>query len=414
MEEVPVIDAVDGVNPRSAGAAAGEPIGLGVVGLGRAFTLLLPVLQRDPRIRLAGAADPRKPARDLFARDFGVPVHETVEQLCAQPDVEAVYIASPHQFHARHVALAAAAGRHVLVEKPMALSLTECGAIVDAVERSGIVLVVGPSHSFDAPVQHARRMIAQGDLGAVRMIHTYNYTTYLYRPRRPEELQTERGGGAVFNQAAHQVDIVRLLGGGEVASVQGFTGIWDPERPTEGAYSALLRFRSGAFASLTYSGYARFDSDEILGSVDEFGASKDPADYGSVRRHLRERSGGAEVDLKVLTNYGGARYAPAAFRAPPHHPQFGPLLVSTEHADLNVTPDGVWVYGDEARTFHPTPQRDVPRAEVIDELWRAVREGAPVVHGARWGRATTEVCLGLLQSAREGAAVALQYQVGVP
>ena len=97
------------------------------------------------------------------------------------------------------------------------------------------------------------------------MITALDFTDFLYRPRRPEELATESGGGAVFNQAAHQVDIVRLLAGGKVSSVRAFTGNWDRARPTEGAYSCLLGFDHGVFATLTYSGYAHFDSDELMG-----------------------------------------------------------------------------------------------------------------------------------------------------
>ena len=108
------------------------------------------------------------------------------------------------------------------------------------------------------------------------MITALDFTDFLYRPRRPEELDTEPGGGAVFNQAAHQVDIVRLLAGGKVRSVRAFTGTWDPARPTEGAYSCLLGFDNGAFASLTYSGYAHFDSDEFMGWIGEMGQKKDP------------------------------------------------------------------------------------------------------------------------------------------
>ena len=89
-------------------------------------------------------------------------------------------------------------------------------------------LVVGHSHSFDAPVRRLRALIASGEFGAVRMINAINYTDYLYRPRRPEELDTAQGGGAVFNQAAHQVDMVRLIGGGQVTSVRALTGAWDP------------------------------------------------------------------------------------------------------------------------------------------------------------------------------------------
>src|SRR5438045_1377686 len=97
------------------------------------------------------------------------------------------------------------------------------------------------------------------------MIHASYYTDFLYRPRRPEELDTARGGGVVFSQGAHQLDIVRLLGGGRVRSLRARTGAWDPKRATEGAYTAILDFDNGAFASITYSGYAHFDSDELSG-----------------------------------------------------------------------------------------------------------------------------------------------------
>ena len=166
---------------------------------------------------------------------------------------------------------AAAGGKHVLVEKPMAITLDECRRMIDAVERANVRLIVGHSHSFDAPILRAREIIAGGTLGAVRMINAQYYTDFMYRPRRPEELVTAQGGGAVFNQAAHQVDIVRLLGGGLVRSVRAQTGAWDPARPTEGAYAALLVFDDGSYASLAYSGYGHFDGDELCGGVGELG-----------------------------------------------------------------------------------------------------------------------------------------------
>ena len=283
---------------------------LGVAGLGRAFTLMLPTLTADPRVELVAAADPRPEARARFAGEFGGRVYASVEALCADAEVDVVYVATPHQFHADHVEAAAAGGKHVLVEKPMAITLDECRRMIDAAERANVRLIVGHSHSFDAPILRAREIIAGGALGAVRMINAQYYTDFLYRPRRPEELVTARGGGAVFSQAAHQVDIVRLLGGGRVHSVRAQTGAWDPARATEGAYAALLVFDDGSYASLAYSGYAHFDGDELCGGVGEMGAVKTEGDYGAARRNLRRAADpDEETALKNARNYGGADYA---------------------------------------------------------------------------------------------------------
>src|SRR5438309_1422533 len=210
---------------------------LGVAGLGRAFTLMLPTLLADPRIELVAAADPRPEATQRFAADFGARTYASLEALCADPNVEAVYIATPHQCHAAHVVVAAACGKHALVEKPMAITLEECARMIEAAERAKVHLIVGHSHSFDRPILRTREIIDGGTVGAVRMITAQYYTDFLYRPRRPEELKTERGGGVVFSQGAHQIDIVRLLGGGRVRSVRAMTGAWDPRRATEGAYA---------------------------------------------------------------------------------------------------------------------------------------------------------------------------------
>ncbi|MGV3633097.1 MAG: Gfo/Idh/MocA family protein, partial [Pseudorhodoplanes sp.] len=199
---------------------ADRPIRLGVAGLGRAFTLMLPTFAADPRIALAAATDLRPEARRRFETDFGAPTYDTIEALCDDPSIDAVYVAPPHQMHAAHVAIAATRGKHVLVEKPIAVRLDECRTIIDAVQNAGVQLVVGHSHSFNAPILHARRLIDSGGYGAVRMIHAFNYTDYMVRPRRPEELDTAQGGGVIFSQGAHQIDIVRLLGGGRARSVR--------------------------------------------------------------------------------------------------------------------------------------------------------------------------------------------------
>lgn len=388
---------------------------LGIAGLGRAFMLMLPTLACHPRLELVAAADPRPEARGRFVADFGGRAHETVEDLCADAGVEAVYVASPHQFHVRHVGLAAAAGKHVLVEKPMALTLEDAQAMIDAADAAGIRLVVGHSHGFDAPYLRARALIESGAYGRVRMINALNFTDFLYRPRRPEELVTAEGGGAVFSQAPHQVEIVRLLGGGRVRSVRAATGMWDPARPTEGAYSAFLTFADGAFASLTYSGYGHFDTDEFCGWTGELGQRRDPAAYGTARAALnRLGSAAEEAAAKNRRAYGlDPAAAVTADGARPLHNHFGLVVVSCDGADLRPQPDGVMIYGHDERRLDPLPPPDVPRAEVIDELYEAVVDGRPPLHSGAWSLGTLEVCLAILQSAAEGREVTLEHQVGL-
>jgi phthalate 4,5-cis-dihydrodiol dehydrogenase len=226
------------------------PLRIGVAGLGRAFTLMMPTFVHDPRVQLVAACDPQPQACAQFERDFQAPSVGSIAALCQRPDVDRVYVATPHQFHAEHVVLAAQHGKHVLVEKPMAIHLADCTRMIEACAKAHTALIVGHSHSFNGPVLLAHQLIRSGRYGRVRMIHALQYTDFLYRPRRPEELQTDAGGGVIHSQAAHQVDMVRLLGGGLVRSVTAHTGNWDAERPTEGLgvgkglYQVQLHFES--------------------------------------------------------------------------------------------------------------------------------------------------------------------------
>jgi len=365
---------------------------IGVSGLGRAFSLMVPAF-RDPRIEVIAGSDPRPEARRRFEQDFSAKAFATVEELCRQ-DLDVVYLATPHQFHAAQARTCFSFRKHVLVEKPMALSLAECRSMIAAAKKARRHLVVGHSHSFDAPIQRTRALIASGRYGKVKMISAFDYTDFLYRPRRPEELDTRRGGGAVFNQAAHQVDIVRLLAGAKVRSVRAQTGAWDRSRPTEGAYSAFLAFQNDLFAQLVYSGYGHFDSDEFMGWIGEMGLPKDPMVHGAARRILR----GNELALKASRNYGGKNHKAVETQ---HHQHFGVVIASCEKADLRPLPDGVMVYADDGKRFEPLPPPLIPRIEVIDELYAAVARGKAPLHDGRWGMATLEVCLALLRSARE-------------
>jgi phthalate 4,5-cis-dihydrodiol dehydrogenase len=379
-------------------------LGVGVAGLSRAFALMRDAFALHPGVTLTAAADPRREARGAFTAEFGGRAYESVAQMCEDRDVEAVYVASPHGLHRAHTEAAARAGKHVLVEKPMATTLADASAMIEACARAGVSLTIGHSHAQDGPVRLAHRLIAGGGYGRLRMIHALCATDFLHRPRTPAELDTAQGGGVVFSQAAHQVDMLRLLGGGRLESVQAITGAWDPTRPTEGAYAALLRFEDGAFASATYNGHGLYDSDELMGWVSELGRKRDPAP-----RPRADRA--REAAQKAARAYGAA---PLAAPGPaPFHNHFGFLLACCDGADLRLLPDGVALHTPQGRRVERLAPPAIPRGEVIED-WLAACAGTPVVASGAWGLATLEACLALLDSARAGSAVRLRHQSAGP
>jgi phthalate 4,5-cis-dihydrodiol dehydrogenase len=90
------------------------------------------------------------------------------------------------------------------------------------------------------------------------------------------------------------------------------------------------------------------------------------------------------------------------------------VVVSCERADLRPMPNGVMIYDDAAKRLDPLPRPQVQRSEVIDELYEAVVSARPPLHSGEWARATMEVCLAILHSAREQREVTLSQQVAVP
>ncbi len=389
----------------------------GIVGLGRAATSMLPSLVRHPQAKLVAAADLRPEALAKFHSEFDAEVYDHAEALFQDKNVDAVYIATPHQCHAEHVVMAATYGKHAIVEKPMALTLADCDSMIAAVEHSGIHVVVGHTHSFDPPVLKIREIVRDGELGPLKMIHTWRYTNFLYRPRRPEELDTSLGGGILFNQVPHQIDMIRWIGGGLVRSVRSMTGVWDSTRPTEGAHATFLEFVDGAAATIVYNAYDHFDSDEFTDWVGEGGEPKRADRHGEARRVLREaKSLEDETKLKAATGYGGRqqrREVVGGIQEDRYHPHFGITLVSCEQGDLRPRPSGVTIYDDNGRREVQVPLgRAIPdKGKVVDELYDAIVNDRPVYHNVRWGKATLEVCLAILQSARERREIVLSHQV---
>ena len=392
----------------SADGADPAPIGLGIAGLGMAGAVMVQAAAAHKGYALRAAADPHPAPRAAFARDFNAEAYDDIDALCADPPVEVVYIATPHQFHAPHAIRAAEHGKHIILEKPMALTLADCDAIIAAVERNNVQLIVGHTHAFDPIVRGMSALIASGALGRLGMILSFNYTNFLYRPRRPEELDTARGGGILFNQVPHQIDMARLLAGGLAHSVRAQTTVLDPARPTEGSCAALLQFENGAAASLVYSGHDYFDSDEWHFGISERGAPK-ALDHGAARRALMTGVDEARARVESFA------YRSAAAASALHQPHFGVTIVTCERGELRASADGLLTYdvsGASERKFDRSSGMS-GRQEVLDDMIAALRGGIAPIHDGRWGKATLEVALAIQQSAKEAREIELKHQVAV-
>ena len=392
-----------------------EVLRMGMAGLGVASTQILPVLSRLPYLQITAAADLRTDALTKFREAYDGEMFTSVEEMCQSPNVDFIYVATPNELHAKHVIAAAERGKHAIVEKPMALSLEECEAMNEAAKKNGVNLLCGHTHSFDPPVRKMREIVRSGELGRLRMINTWNYNEFMYRPRMKHELAMSRG--VVLNQGPHHVDIVRLIGGGMVRSVRAMTGIWDPARKHEGSYTCYAEFEDGTPATLVYSGYGFFDTAELFDWVGEGGQYREPETNLKVRRRLREvHSAEEEEQLKEGMRFGGEREGEYShiWSGERKQPFFGFTVVSCEKGDIRQTPDGLCIYGESEKREVPLPSGRRGREAEVEELYNAVIHGRPVFHDGRWGEATLEVCLAMLESAEKRREIFLSHQVASP
>ena len=373
---------------------------IGIVGLGMAGGLMVPIVAEHPRMQLAGAADINPELRARFMRANDIEAHADIAGLLNRPDIDGVYIATPHQFHREHAVMAAARGKHVIVEKPMALTLLDCDAMIEAAERHRVVLIVGHTHSFDPAVRIMRDIVASGELGRLAMITMWNYTDFIYRPRRPEELDTALGGGILFNQIPHQVDVARFLTAAPLRSVRAMAGILDPRRPTEGCCTAFLDFTDGTAATITYSGYDHFDSDELHGWVGSVGQVKSP-NHGATRRAWLALAGESEELQLRQERYGYGANSRFKASGAPHQPHFGIMVASCERGDMRPTANGVAIYGETGVREIPIAAGRSGRTALLDEFYDAIIEGKAPAHDGPFARGTLAGCLAILQSSRE-------------
>lgn len=381
-------------------------IRIGVAGLGTAGRAFLPAIVGNRGFKLAALADPSPEIRAELGSAHGVQTYADLERMLDHPGLDVVCIATPTQFHTGHALASFAAGKHVLVEKPMATSLADARRMMDAADRARRVLLVGHSHSYDPPIVAMRRIVEEGSLGAARMVNTWCFTDWIYRPRRAEELDIAQGGGVTFRQGAHQFDIMRLLCGGRARSVRAKTFSFDASRDTIGAHVAFVDFADGAAGSAVYNGYGHLPSSDLTFNIGEWGF---PAAPGAAAGFAKPPAS-AEEELKAK-----ARRAKGAIPAQaPHPPMFGLTLLACERGDVRQTPKGLAIHThDGVREVEISTARS-PRDVLFDELEAAIDGSRAPLHDGRWALATLELSLAAMESSRQGREITLEHQVEVP
>ncbi len=385
----------------------------------------MPSMIAMAEIDLVAGADVNARVRAAFEERFpGTKTYGSVNEMCEKADIEAVWVATPNRFHCEHSIEAMRLGKHVVVEKPMAVNLEEADRMCEAAERYGVKLLAGHTSSFGLGMRAMRRLTLSGDIGRVRSIFMWSYTDWMLRPRTPDELVFEQGGGVVHRQGPHQVDTVRLLGGGLLRSVRGTTGQWMPERQIPGFYTAYLEFEDGTPATITHNGYGYFLTAELYPWAPPMHRYQE-SDRIAFRKALRSGARDEESE-KAEFRLGGVRdktLQTAPSEPPPWTPfDMGMLVLSCDRGDVRHSKYGISIYGDDGQReldLRPFARNEADfeggvTVAALQELYDAVVLEKPAYHSGEWGRATLEATLAIIDSARDRREIQLTRQVAMP
>jgi phthalate 4,5-cis-dihydrodiol dehydrogenase len=395
----------------------GRKLKLGIVGIGVGASEILPQMERIPEFDLVAAADVNPRVLETFKQRYGSRTYDSIEKLCADPDVEAVWVSTPNRFHAPHTIIAANHGKHVVVEKPMAISLQEAEQMIEASIKNKIKLLCGHTQSFGPHIRTMRKIIRSGEIGKLCALHVWAYTDWMLRPRTAEELDINQGGGVPYRQGPHQIDTLRLLGGGMVRSVRGTIGQWFKGRPIPGYYSAFMEFEDGTPATLMHNGYGYFLASELV-PWGKQNSRYSEAERAAIRKSLLDGTRDENADKDAM-RIGGANEQEVLSRGIPGRVwlpnDLGILVATCERGDIRQSQHGLYVHSDQGTNDVTLVGGGGPsrRGELI-ELYNAVVLDQPIRHTGPWGMATLEVCLAIMQSAKERREIMLSHQVPAP
>jgi len=263
----------------------------GLIGCGRVAPRHAESIVQSPAAVLAAVADVRASRAERFAAQYHAVAYTDYRRVIERPDIDVVNICTPSGLHAGMAIEAMRAGKHVIVEKPMALSLADANAMIRTAEETGRKLCVVLQNRYNPPMQDLKRVVDSGRLGRLLL---GNATVRWYRPQEYYEDEWHgtwtMDGGALMNQSIHHIDALQWLMGAP-QSVFAYTATLAHRMEAEDTGVAVVRFRSGALgviegSTITYP-------ENLEGSVAVFG------ERGSLK------VGGVALNRKVIWKVEG-------------------------------------------------------------------------------------------------------------
>ncbi|KLU39571.1 MAG: oxidoreductase [Peptococcaceae bacterium 1109] len=354
----------------------------GIIGCGKGAHLHAQALKSVPQSEFVGVYSRSPETAKAFAEQYGVKAYASIAEMAAAGGIEAVVICTPHPAHAEGAVQACEAGMHVLVEKPLAASLRDCDAIIEAAERHGVTLGTVSQRRFYPSALRVKQAIDGGKigtpiLGTVTMLGWRDEEYYKSDPWRGS--WEGEGGGVLVNQAPHQLDLLQWYMG-PVEEVFGFwANLNHPYIEVEDTAVAVLRFRNGGLGNIVVSN------------------SQNPALYGKVHVH---GSNGASIG--VQTDSGAMFIAGmSGITEPPINDLW--TIKGEEHLLKKwQEEDSAFFAGIDATTYFHGKQ--------IEDFLQAILDGTkPLVDGEE-GRKTVEIFTAIYRSNRDRRPVNLPLE----
>jgi scyllo-inositol 2-dehydrogenase (NADP+) len=266
----------------------------------------IPLIQQAPGLQLIGVASTDETKRQQIRTDLGVRAYGNIEELLADEEVEAVVITTPNDKHAEFAIRALEAGRHVVTDKPMCLTLAQCDAMIAAAQSSGKTLEVFQNRRRDGDFLTLQHLVESGEMGDLRWVEM---AWQGFGPSGGWRGQTSYGGGKLYDLGAHMIDQLLLLIPHRVTGVYCRTHHDFKQSEVESEAFVLLTFENGATGIVDMSSLAslskpRFYARGTLGTFQKFGldpqenalmagdinrATENPATFGRLVTQSGER-----------------------------------------------------------------------------------------------------------------------------